>query len=429
MPAPYNYMASIPRPDLARSVQAGAALGEAIGGAMQASRDREFQKELQDTLKKPGFRSFNDLMAKYPDKAENIQKLNDRMDAAEKEATYKTGIDVYTALETGNFDTAKTILDEQIAAGKNAGRDMRVIEGIRTKMDQDPRAAQAGIGLWLAGSDPKRWSETTTAFESRAKSKAEREKVEVTVKKLGEEIGLTRAQIAQAEASTAAARAAANKSGAEAERARAEAEQMARGVMPVEKRAEAETKLRKEYIDNTKDFSATQDAYRKITAAEDTAAGDISLIFSYMKMLDPGSVVREGEFATAQNAAGVPERVQNLYNQAINGERLNDKQRNMFTNQAEKLYDASAVREKQVRDGLTRIGQGYGLNLDNVFYQPGGVEKPQRPPKPSAGPVAGSGAVERTATALPSEFSAPGVVPTGGSAGAFQIIRTRPVQR
>ena len=135
MPAPYNYMASIPRPDLARSVQAGAALGEAIGGAMQASRDREFQQELQDTLKKPGFRSFNDLMAKYPDKAENIQKLNDRMDAAEKEATYKTGIDVYTALETGNFDTAKTILDEQIAAGKNAGRDMRVIEDIRKKMD------------------------------------------------------------------------------------------------------------------------------------------------------------------------------------------------------------------------------------------------------------------------------------------------------
>lgn len=178
MPAPYNYMASIPRPDLARSVQAGAALGEAIGGAMQASRDREFQQELQDTLKKPGFRSFNDLMAKYPDKAENIQKLNDRMDAAEKEATYKTGIDVYTALETGNFDTAKTILDEQIAAGNNAGRDMRMIENIRTKMDQDPKAAQAGIGLWLAGSDPKRWDETTTAFEARAKKEAERQKAE-----------------------------------------------------------------------------------------------------------------------------------------------------------------------------------------------------------------------------------------------------------
>ena len=177
MPAPYNYMAAIPRPDLARSVQAGAALGEAIGGAMQASRDREFQQELQNALRKPGFRSFNDLMSKYPDKAENIAKLNADLEASEKESIYKTGLDVYTSLETGNIDTAKTILDEQIAAGKNAGRDMRVIEDIRTKMDQDPRAAQAGIGLWLAGSDPKRWDETTTAFEARSKKEAERRKV------------------------------------------------------------------------------------------------------------------------------------------------------------------------------------------------------------------------------------------------------------
>ena len=45
-------------------------------------------------------------------------------------------------------------------------------------MDQDPKAAQAGIGLWLAGSDPKRWDETTTAFEARAKKEAERQKAE-----------------------------------------------------------------------------------------------------------------------------------------------------------------------------------------------------------------------------------------------------------
>lgn len=171
-------MSMIPRPDLARSVQAGAMLGEAIGGAIDAKQESDFQKDLQDTLARPNFRSFNDLMTKYPSKAENIQKLNDRMDAAEKESSYKTGIDVYTALETGNTDTAKTILDEQIAAGKNAGRDMRIIENIRTKMDQDPKAAQAGIGLWLAGSDPKRWDETTTAFEARAKKEAERQKAE-----------------------------------------------------------------------------------------------------------------------------------------------------------------------------------------------------------------------------------------------------------
>ena len=76
MPAPYNYMAMIPRPDLARSIQAGAMLGEAIGGAIDAKQESDFQKDLQDTLARPGFRSFNDLMAKYPSKAENINCTN-----------------------------------------------------------------------------------------------------------------------------------------------------------------------------------------------------------------------------------------------------------------------------------------------------------------------------------------------------------------
>jgi len=39
-------------------------------------------------------------------------------------------------------------------------------------------------------------------------------------------------------------------------------------------------------------------------------------------MLDPGSVVRESEFATAQNAAGVPDQVRNMYNKVLSGTRL-----------------------------------------------------------------------------------------------------------
>ena len=427
MPAPYNYMASIPRPDLARSVQAGAALGEAIGGAMQASRDREFQQELQDTLKKPGFRSFNDLMAKYPDKAENIQKLNDRMDAAEKEATYKTGIDVYTALETGNFDTAKTILDEQIAAGKNAGRDMRVIEGIRTKMDQDPRAAQAGIGLWLAGSDPKRWDETTTAFEARARSKAEREKAEFDAQNAGQNIGLTKAQINKAMAET-------NKIGIEAQKAKLELEAIKNGTVPdpnLEKRFNNEKTIRGEYRGRVKSYDEARDAFSTIqaSATDSTGASDIALVTSFMKMLDPGSVVRETEFATASNASGLLTQLSNLAEKAKKGTFLSDEQRANFLNLARKYYQAADSNEAKVRKQYENIVDQYKLDYENVFGVPKGQTPSGPPPKPSAGPVAGSGAIDRTPAALPSEFSAPGVVPTGGSAGAFQIIRTRPVQR
>jgi hypothetical protein len=86
-----------------------------------------------------------------------------------------------------------------------------------------------------------------------------------------------------------------------------------------------------------------------------------------MKMLDPGSVVREGEFATAQNAAGIPDQVRNAYNRAMSGERLNPTQRNMFKSQADSLY-GSARQEYDTREKQTRgFSQQYGLNADRII--------------------------------------------------------------
>lgn len=186
--------------------------------------------------------------------------------------------------------------------------------------------------------------------------------------KFGAELGLTNAQIEASRAARRASDAAAAKSGAEAKRAQAEANQIASGVIPADKRPEAETKFRTEYNNQTKPFQEVKSAYGRVLSSEDSAVGDLSLIFGYMKMLDPGSVVREGEFATAQNAAGVPERVQNIYNRIISGERLNASQRDSFKGQAKKLYESAGQQEAVVRQGLERIAKGYGLNTANIFY-------------------------------------------------------------
>jgi hypothetical protein len=191
--------------------------------------------------------------------------------------------------------------------------------------------------------------------------------------KFGLEINLTQSQIEQARAARRASDAAASKSGAEAKRAEAEANQISAGIIPADKRPEAETKFRTEYNNQTKPFQEVKSAYGRVLSSEDSAVGDLSLIFGYMKMLDPGSVVREGEFATAQNAAGVPERVQNIYNRIISGQRLNASQREAFKGQAKKLYESAGQQEAVVRQGLERIAKGYGLNTANIFYTPAEV--------------------------------------------------------
>lgn len=105
--------------------------------------------------------------------------------------------------------------------------------------------------------------------------------------------------------------------------------------------------LRQEFLGDSrvKEFNDVANSTRQIlalTERESSAMGDLGLIFSYMKTLDPGSVVREGEFATAQNAAGIPGQVRNAYNRLLRGERLNAEQRRDMADSALTIYESRA---------------------------------------------------------------------------------------
>ena len=67
----------------------------------------------------------------------------------------------------------------------------------------------------------------------------------------------------------------------------------------------------------------------------------IALVFKFMKALDPQSVVRESEFATAENSAGVDERVSNIYNKLLKGERLGAAQIQQFIDTANLLANTA----------------------------------------------------------------------------------------
>jgi flagellar hook-basal body complex protein FliE len=101
--------------------------------------------------------------------------------------------------------------------------------------------------------------------------------------------------------------------------------------------------------------SIVSSAQRVIKSAEDpSAAGDLALIFNYMKILDPGSVVREGEFANAQNSAGVPDRVRAQYNNLLSGKRLAETQRTDFLSRALKLAEGQLDRQELINDQFRR---------------------------------------------------------------------------
>lgn len=159
--------------------------------------------------------------------------------------------------------------------------------------------------------------------------------------------------------------------------------------------ASAEGVFRREFNSLTRQFRDVHSAYNRIAATDtSTPAGQMGLIFQYMKMLDPASTVREGEYATAQNTTGIPGQVLNAYNRARAGEFLTPVQIQDFESQAKKLYDRAA----QIYDGQVaqyqELAQGYNFDPSRTVVDVrGGVPQPvqssgpQFPNAPAVGSV------------------------------------------
>jgi hypothetical protein len=118
-----------------------------------------------------------------------------------------------------------------------------------------------------------------------------------------------------------------------------------------------------------KNYKQAQLQYGKIetSAARDSAAGDLSLIFAYMKMLDPTSVVRESEQATAENARGVPDSVRNLYNRVFEGEKLAVDQRKDFVYTAGDLLVNIKGRAQPTISRITGIAERAKIPTIDIF--------------------------------------------------------------
>lgn len=152
-----------------------------------------------------------------------------------------------------------------------------------------------------------------------------------------------------------------------------------------------EKDMRSEFTTAVKPYVELSQAFQKIESAakNPSGAGDISLVYGYMKVLDPGSVVREGEFATAANAGGVPDAVRSMYNRALSGQRLSENVRADFLNQARGLIESQRVLSDDIVQRYTDLAKQYNLNAERVVFDPfKRIEKQQARPAAQEGATA-----------------------------------------
>lgn len=117
----------------------------------------------------------------------------------------------------------------------------------------------------------------------------------------------------------------------------------------------AQRTARKDFdaLQPVKDFREIQSAYGTIeqAAADTSGASDIVLVMAFNKMMDPTSVVREGEFDRAQNVGGVSEQMQARLQGVLTGERLTPEMRRQIADASQAVYE---VRRDQYNDTANR---------------------------------------------------------------------------
>ena len=428
MTAPIDYGVQIPDPTQAflGAFQTGTSIQQAELKQQQQLQQMAQQKLIQEgfnKLRQPGATTedvSNLAMILPKDQSESVLKAWAlKTDTQKQNALSRTG-KVVSALFAGETDIAQQLINDEAVAMRNSGNEdgAKFLETWRGITEINPIATERFFTaqlLQLPGGDKIVENVIKLGAEKRAEGKAPAELRAAIAKadkdeadaitaqaqaknapeKAAADAQLARAQAAKAEvdakyaeriavdkiiadaaslgltkAQTNEVLAKTSKLGVETKQAAIQLKALeATGGVDPDKKFTQEEKIRKEHQTRTKVYGELQGTFSNIKSSADTGngPGDIALITSFMKMLDPGSVVRETEFATARDTAGLFTQLENRLQKAKDGQLLNPAQRKEYVALAQKYLESAQKKAGEEKVALGVIVKNYKLNPENVF--------------------------------------------------------------
>ena len=98
-----------------------------------------------------------------------------------------------------------------------------------------------------------------------------------------------------------------------------------------------------------KTYQDVRNGYQNVQegATANNAQGDLAIVYGIAKILDPGSVVREGEFATVEGAQGRLQQIMNTTQKFFTGDRLTPENRQRFLEMAQRLAKQKTTTAEQ----------------------------------------------------------------------------------
>lgn len=164
MAGPIDY--GIQAPDIAGGLLGGIQAGQQLAAGrakteaanLAVQQQKQYAADLQTYLQNPTPQGAAAMTVKYPEQREAFKQSWDLLDEAQQGAQYRSGVQVYSALQNNSPEVAKQIVDQQIEAMENSGEDASNYKMIRDAIERNPSGAAAQIGLTLSALEPDKWA-------------------------------------------------------------------------------------------------------------------------------------------------------------------------------------------------------------------------------------------------------------------------------
>jgi len=407
MPAPYDYTIgeiASPQQSFLQGIQMVDALRKreqdmamAQANAAAAQKKQEFMQGFMSKIAAGTAKTedYQQALLVDPSNEKALTAGIGAMNTARKDTAFSNMAPVFGGIALGTpagIQTAKNALSNQLSAATNAGEKDKAsaieaqLKMLDTPEGQNVLMGQAGIGMNAI--DPERFGKLNeTVLKQRSapiserKAAADAGKAEIEQSKAAVKAEFARkeklAALDKAAAELGLSQANKNKVLAETRKLGIETQQAAlvlesfktSGGVDQERKFAQEEKIRKEWQGRSKVYGELQGTFNtlKESASASSGPGDIALITGFMKMLDPGSVVRETEFATARDTGGFYIQLQNKLEKAKNGQFLNPAQRKEYVDLAKKYLESAQNKAEKEKQDLGAVVKNYNLNPENVF--------------------------------------------------------------
>jgi hypothetical protein len=136
-----------------------------------------------------------------------------------------------------------------------------------------------------------------------------------------------------------------------------------------------EMKMADDYRAQSKEFGQSASAHKQLSATLDSAttspAATLAAATKFMKILDPGSVVRESELGMALAASGVIDRAMNYVSTLQSGKKLTKQQAADFKDISNKMFVAAQQVQQTIDADYKGKAKAYGVRPEMVTQELG----------------------------------------------------------